>query len=272
MNGLSEFFDEEALLQRLSTGLRKRPQEVVFLVGAPLSAPTKDGTPGVPGVDGIINLIRAEFENDASEEVLFDKEIEKADARRYQAAFTFLQGRRGQATANEIVRKAVLAARIPGSLSFSVDLKNQFAVEQACQTLDFDNPGWKLNPGIENLGKLATNYPDLFGKVVLTTNFDPLIEVSIQRAGGPYYRTSLSSDGNLTQTQASGCHVIHLHGFWHGTDTLHTPQQLRQQRPRLKDSLRALLRKGCRRLRIWWMGRRFHQCLNGSRPRPYRIS
>jgi hypothetical protein len=194
-------------------------------------------------VDGIISLIRGEFENDTSEARAFDNEVSNSGARKYQVAFTFLQGRRGQQASNEIIRKAVLAARNPYSSSIAVDLSNQAAAESACETLELDNPGWHLNSGIESLGKLVTDYPTVFGKVVLTTNFDPLIEVSIQRAGGKHWRTSLYSDGNLNQAYASGCHVIHLHGFWHGTDTLHTPQQLRQQRPHLKDSLRALLRE-----------------------------
>jgi len=38
-----DFYDEDALLERLSNGLKRRGQEVVFLVGAPLSAPIKPG-------------------------------------------------------------------------------------------------------------------------------------------------------------------------------------------------------------------------------------
>src|SRR5207253_4932818 len=77
---------------------------------------------------------------------------------------------------------------------------------------------------------------------ILTTNFDPLIEVAIQRAGGHYFRTMLHSDGNISQTEGNGCHVIHLHGYWHGCDTLHTTRQLSHPRPHLKDSLTHLLR------------------------------
>ena len=54
-----------------------------------------------------------------------------------------------------------------------------------------------------SIGKLITGYPTRFGKLVLTTNFDPTIEVSIQRSGGTYYRTNLHADGDLTQTQWS---------------------------------------------------------------------
>ena len=96
--------------------------------------------------------------------------------------------------------------------------------------------------GSEALGKLIASYPEHFGRSILTTNFDPLLEVSIRRAGGSYFRTMLHSDGNLAQTEGIGCHVVHLHGYWYGSDTLHTPRQLTHPRPRLRGSLSALLR------------------------------
>jgi hypothetical protein len=58
-----DFFDQAALLHRLSTALKKRDQEVVFLLGSALSAPLQAGAPGVPNVDGMIGLIRSEFED-----------------------------------------------------------------------------------------------------------------------------------------------------------------------------------------------------------------
>ena len=72
---------------------------------------------------------------------------------------------------------------------------------------------------------------------MLTTNFDPLIEVSISKHGGQFYRTVLHDDGKLGQTVAEGTHIVHLHGYWYGYDTLHTPQQLGQPRPQLRSSL-----------------------------------
>jgi len=84
--------------------------------------------------------------------------------------------------------------------------------------------------------------PSVFGSAVLTTNFDPLLEIAIRRASGTHYRTVLSADGSLAQTEADGCHVVHLHGFWLGSDTLHTNRQLMQDRPRLRTSLANLLR------------------------------
>jgi hypothetical protein len=54
--------------------------------------------------------------------------------------------------------------------------------------LDNDIRGWLIAPGIEAVGKLLAQYQDRFGRSILTTNFDPLIEVSIRRAEGHYFR------------------------------------------------------------------------------------
>lgn len=98
-----------------------------------------------------------------------------------------------------------------------------------------------MNRGASALGALATEYPTRVGKAILTTNFDPLLSISIKAAGGTSYRTMLHRDGTLQQTSGDGTHIVHLHGFWTGADTLHTPRQLTQDRPRLKASLAHLL-------------------------------
>jgi tetratricopeptide (TPR) repeat protein len=228
-----QFHDEAALLERLSRGLKRHPKEVVFLVGSAISAPN------VPGVHGVIDLIRKEFDGDTAQISALEAALASEPENRYQAAFFFLQGRRGQQTANEIVRRAVLAARCPPVTDDQLELVRD---DEACRRLDLDGAGWVLSPAVEGLGRLIAHYPQRFGSAILTTNFDPLIQISIRRADGKFYRTTLHADGNLTQTEAEGCHVIHLHGYWYGSDTLHTHRQLGQPRPHLADSLGYLLR------------------------------
>jgi hypothetical protein len=231
------FYDEDVLLDRLSTGLNRsnsRGQEVVFLVGSPLSSPPEAGKPGVPGVEGVIDLIRGQFAHDATKLAALNQALAQAGPNAYQEAFLFLQGRRGQQAANEIVRAAVLRARRSGI--------NEAGTDEACRALDRDFGGWAVGDGTTALGQLITTYPDLFGRSILTTNFDPLLEVAIQAAKGHYFRTSLHADGSFSQTEGNGCHVIHLHGYWYGSDTLNTIQQLNQPRPRLRASIASFLR------------------------------
>jgi hypothetical protein len=97
-------YDEAALLERLTTGVQRSNQPVIFLVGSGLTAPISDGGAGVPGVRGVIELIKAEF--DATQQSELEKQI-RDSANPYQSAFSFLLGRRGQQAANQIIRQAV---------------------------------------------------------------------------------------------------------------------------------------------------------------------
>jgi tetratricopeptide (TPR) repeat protein len=236
-----QYYDESALLERLTHGLKRRPQEVVFLVGAPISSPFLPSVSGVPDVEGVISLIRAEFDDNADQRHAFRSALETPGVSRYQTAFGFLQGRRGPQAASEIVRTAVYLARKP-DVAVGGEYQAPKLSDERCRYLDSDLNGWVLSPGVDSLGKLLAGFREQFGKAVLTTNFDPLIEVSIRTAGGSFFKTALYSDGSISNTDGMGCHVIHLHGYWHGSDTLHTPRQLSQPRPRLRDSLTSLLR------------------------------
>lgn len=171
-------FDEAALISRLTTALQRRPQQVICIVGSPFSAPPSAGGPGVPSVDGVIQMIREEFADSDSELHTFEEALANAQGRKYQAAFRYLQGTRGQSVANELVRRAVLKAR-QSELSIGQDL-----TDGACRLLESDRDGWHLNPGLLSLGKLISIQPQIFGGAILTTNFDPLLEIAIRRAAG----------------------------------------------------------------------------------------
>jgi tetratricopeptide (TPR) repeat protein len=226
-------FDLPVLADRLSQGSLKRGKPIVFLVGCPISCAELPSHRGVPGVEGIIDRIKAEISRTPESRRMFDEEL-RISAQRYQSAFELLVGFRGQDVANEIVQRAVLEAFASGS---DLHELNESLLKHAEEQIE----QWALPTGVRTLGKLITTYPAVFGKAVLTSNFDPLIEISIRKAGGRHFRTILHRDGDLTQTSADGCHVVHFHGYWRDHDTLHTPSQLRQARPRLESSLRQLI-------------------------------
>ncbi|APG08477.1 hypothetical protein BKD09_09060 [Bradyrhizobium japonicum] len=225
-----EYYNQAALLDRLTDGLSRSEQSVVFLVGSAVTAPA-GGASGVPNVQGVIGLIKEEFPPDQLLDL--DQRLQNSP-QPYQSAFSYLIGRRGQSAANDVIKRAVLQARlIPPSRSNLTDAE--------CENLDQGSENWSLSPAVKALGELVVLQPKKFGETILTTNFDPLVEVAIRGAKGRTYRTVLHRDGNLSQTHSSGCHVVHLHGYWHGADTLHTNRQLNQARPRLKASLRSLI-------------------------------
>src|SRR5437667_239493 len=85
------------------------------------------------------------------------------------------------------------------------------------------------------IGVLLRGSPRSQISPVLTTNFDPLIEVALRRAGGSPVRTVLEIDGRFDLTHVDiGQHIVHLHGYWSDGDTLHTPDQLERPRPLLR--------------------------------------
>ncbi len=184
----------------------------------------------------MIDLIRHEFAG-SNAEAEFDQYLTEEPANRYQRAFAFLHGRRGQDVANRIVRTAVWQAldennwppRLP-------EMSPHDADSVTCRTLEAEVNTWVLPRTVDMLGNLLVTR-STFGRAVLTTNFDPLIEISVSKHGGRFYRTVLHDDGNLGQTVGEGTHIVHLHGYWHGYDTLHTPQQLTRSRPQLRKSL-----------------------------------
>ena len=242
-NKLYQFKD---LVDRLGNVSASREKDVVFLVGSAVSLPDHEGGHGVSGVSDIVELIRQEFSaSDAVHEIHeFDEAISTNSENQYQEAFEFLHAKRGQDAANAIVRAAVWRAIDLDNWPSSLPLTNATSHEidpNICRALENEVHAWKLPRAVDMLGGLLVKFPDTFGKVILTTNFDPLIEVSIRKNGGSRYRTVLPADGNLEQTVSEGIHVIHLHGFWSGYDTLHTPRQLGRPRPKLKRSLARIL-------------------------------
>lgn len=231
-------YEEEALLYRLHEELKGSSKDVVFVVGSPLTAPSSDHA-GVTDVEGVVNLIRAKFAQKAAQLKKFDAAVLDAE-NSYQAAFDFLIGRGGQDAANKIIKQAVAGALTIGQQEGKSET---IAGLDASQLQSFENDPnlWSINPGLEALAKLITKFPEHFGNALVTSNFDPLIEVAVHKVGGSAWRTSLSADGSIFDSKAKGCQVIHIHGFWHGSDTLHTPTQLLQDRPQLVNDFLRLI-------------------------------
>ena len=236
-----KYYNSADLIDRLCSTADRQDRAVVFLVGSPLTVPDHKGGYGVPGVSGMVDLIRREFEgSDAESE--FDQSLRGNPATRYQRAFEFLHGRRGQDVANRIVRTAVWQALDTNNWPAAHPMTSPRDADPAiCSVLEREVNAWVLPRAVDLFGNLLVTYSDTFGGAVLTTNFDPLIEVSLLKYGGRFYRTVLHDDGRLGQTVSEGTHVVHLHGYWHGHDTLHTPQQLVQPRPQLGHSLARVI-------------------------------
>lgn len=233
------FHEKDGLLFRLFESLNDSRKEVVFVLGAPLTAPVGDHR-GVADVNAVVEIIRSEFVGKKTQLDKLDAKLLTA-TNRYQAAFDFLVGRLGQDSANDVIKKAVAAALVPSDSPNSTPDITRLDAEQL-NALDNDPSMWSLSPAVEALGTLIARFPERFGKLVITSNFDPLIEIAVRKAGHQAWRTSLSADGSFNTSTASGCQVLHIHGYWHGKDTMHTSTQLVASRPTLKNDLLGYLK------------------------------
>ncbi len=232
------FHSADDLVQRLRGGSRP----IVFLVGSALTMPTSPGGPGVCNVDTMIDLVRARVavpKGDRGAAKRASRTLEDALARvkdggsRYQVAFEQLKALvDGADSINAVIREAVLKAR---TIPQTVDLDDPHALAQLERSAD----GWYLGPGVKALGLLVARGHGRFGRMVLTTNFDPIVEVGIRAAGGQAQPVDQIGDGALATADPIVTPVVHLHGLWR-SDTLHTPGALTVDRAALRHSLARL--------------------------------
>ena len=228
-----DFADSGRLLARVMHAAQNG-ERVTFLFGSALTAP--GGTPGEPGVpdahamvEEVIRSFQGTDEFDALHTVLQQSNAQE----RYQEAMKFILDCRGQDALNQLIRDSVIKARL-----------SPLTPHLSVQEVELDTQGWHLRPAVAALGQLFLENPKTFSEPVLTSNFDPLIEVSIRKAGGIPAAIFLAADGQFSNILAPGTsQVVHLHGYWRGSDTLHTPGQLTRNRPQLKGCLRGLLRE-----------------------------
>ena len=213
------FLDLETLISRLVSSVGG-PRPIVFLIGSGATMPRR-GCRGVPSSSGVVESIRARLPVGTL-----------GAGAAYQDAFQTLIQQRGQDAANAIIREAVLEA---------CRIRPESSDDRSLAKLEADWTSWEIPDGLEALAALAAHHPASFGNTILTTNFDPLLEVALTRAGVPWHSTALHSDGSLLFLRGTGTKIVHLHGFWWGSDTLHTPRQLEANRPQLVASLKRML-------------------------------
>lgn len=195
----------------------------LFVVGAAVS------TPAVPGSLAMVDRVLAWFEGRRLRRKRARELREEVEAlpphRRYGVAFDAFIETAGMSAANRLVRDVVAEAYAGSLPDEPVDAQ------------------WTLTPALRALGRYAALAPPNFARVIVTSNFDPLIEVAVRRAGGQVIRDVMSRDGDLQPRRDDPrVQVVHLHGYWRASDTLHSATQHAAQRLKLAQALKHLCR------------------------------
>ncbi|HDH0709072.1 TPA: SIR2 family protein [Klebsiella aerogenes] len=209
-----------ASTQALLSAVTKSKKPLTILLGSPSSAPDSPNALGVSSVTEIVGMI----EDAVKKEDLFDEFSDvvtsKNSNERYQDGFDFIKNYISQDAVNDIIKKAVLKA------------------------YNDKTDSWYIPRGLNALCSIISSGALNVSNIV-TTNFDPLIGEGIKSYGMYPFRTIFHTDGSWNHTHddmPNSVNVVHLHGFWEGSDTLHTPKQLTTKRPQLKSSLSQILK------------------------------
>lgn len=187
----------------------------------------------------IISSIRKNL--DPNDQFELDRQLSvlASPGQKYQAAFQLLALRRPPALRDRIVRLAVLSAH----KNHAEILSRGPLSTEALFAAESDTNAWRLPEGVSALGRIWAGLDPRQRGPIITTNFDPLVEVSLRRAGLPVSSRWMDSDGSfrLDLGLSEVCNVIHLHGYWRDSQTLSMTSQLTQHRPALAGSIRVLL-------------------------------
>lgn len=227
-----ELHPKEAFISALGAARKT----VAFLVGSPFSSDMNGK--GVPGITQMLDIIReVVLEEIPSGVTRYDNEVAgKTGTNAYQSAMGWLQANVHQDAVNTVIRRAVLKSCLDTST----------VVNPEKPTCDGEPVKWFLPAGTRSLATLVTSATSRFSGPILTPNFDPLLSLAIKDSGGNPSRRVLDTDGALPRDIDDGPearYIVHFHGYWRDSDTLHTPTQLRSSRPKLKAALQRLLRK-----------------------------
>lgn len=216
--------------------LEEYAKPLVLMMGAGVSAGA------VPGTAEMVHFFERSVSSDPDDASDFMAAVRSLEPeRQYQAAARFLIERAGLPHLNRVVRGAVLRARSP---RLPLELARQYlSDEQRLKKLEEDFAGWAVPQGLKAVGQIMRLVPPEVRGPVITTNFDPLIEISLRASGFEPYSLPVDDDGSVAVPDSTAVvqPVVHLHGYWRLGDTLHTGAQLTAPRHKLLGSLRQIL-------------------------------
>jgi hypothetical protein len=209
-------------------------QPLVVVVGSGLSWDREEKT-GVADVQTLVRWIR---------ELGVDVSM-GTDSGEYQAAINALKDAKGARAVSLLIRRAILEACSGEDTLVHVALgAPSDSQKNACKLLEQRLEAWTLPRGVLHLGnwlrliveaRRQRPSPSTGPIHVVTTNFDPLIEIALDRVGVKVVAHSIPHENNPSVAACEVC-VWHVHGSWWDV-TLHSPEALKAHRNALTRAL-----------------------------------
>nr|WP_240930913.1 SIR2 family protein [Rhodococcus sp. B10] len=102
---------------------------------------------------------------------------------------------------------------------------------------------WKIPQATARFAEFYAGLPDLVRGPIVTTNFDPFIEIALRQIGVSAEAVPISFDTvpNAEQlSEKTACQILHIHGFWRSNVSLNTISQLTRARPAVSRLVRNM--------------------------------
>ncbi|MEV6739206.1 SIR2 family protein [Streptomyces sp. NPDC051104] len=194
----------------------------------------------LPGVPELTELFRAHVPR--AGRARFNETIDAITdpGLKYQNAAAILTRQAGEQTVMRAIRTAVLKACHDVS---DEDAGKVARDEEQCRGL-VRAGSWQIPLGYQ---RFARFFASLDGRVrgpIITTNFDPLVEIALTKAGVDAVPIPVPTDSAPTPDQlreATTHPVLHIHGYWTGPATSNVPSRITADRPQLDAVLQKIL-------------------------------
>ncbi|MCS6715826.1 SIR2 family protein, partial [Proteus terrae] len=210
-----KLYEYKDLVKSLVTDI-KRSRKISFLIGSAMSYDNGKGCPNVTSMLEIIKEYLAEIDM-LDQEALDILSLDSTEA--YQNIYEFIFKTGGDQDDVKILMNRYMDSA-----------KNKSTNE------------WELTSGICDFAKYISSFGAKVNNI-LTTNFDPFIEVALEKLDKNILTHSLEYDSNINSVldlNLKNINVLHLHGYYE-KDTMHTKSQLESIRPKVKESIKSIL-------------------------------
>jgi hypothetical protein len=216
---------------------------LVILMGAGMTVPEVHGVSRLTrrALDFSDQAGRARPRPELNEPVAVSPSEQRLRINRYNEAFQFIREVRGRDGLRAFLQRASLQAH--GNAPW---MHNDGPLsEHTFRELEEVPEGWHVPEGLALLADILRVHGSRVHPILLTTNFDPLVEVSLRRSGLPIAATvGIGEDPRglpYPTAETPAWTVVHLHGDCH-EGTLHYPATLQQPRDAVEDWLADQLR------------------------------
>ncbi|MFE5890702.1 SIR2 family protein [Streptomyces sp. NPDC056468] len=230
-----DFGDMSDLRIRLGVLAEEADRHLVTVFGSGISNAV------LPGVPQLTELFRQHIPRRGRDK--FDETIGAITdpGLKYQNAAALLTRQAGESTVMRAIRSAVLQACLDVA---DGDVAKVARDEEQCSTYA-KSGSWNIPPGYQRFARFFAALDGSVRGPVITTNFDPLVEVALREVGIDAIAVPVPTDSPLTMEQLSQVPaqpVLHIHGYWAGRATSNVPSRITADRPKLHNLLRELLR------------------------------